>query len=288
MDRSTESLIGVPERTVLGVRVHAATMRQALDICLRAVELRRRLVVGVVNGAKVVSMHRQSALKSAVDATDVTFADGMSVVWASRLLRQPLPERVAGIDLFQNLLRLADEKALSVFLLGAEQEVLDKVVARIRAEHPRARLVGARNGYFGETESGAVADQVRAAHPDLLFVAITSPKKEIFLSRWSDHMQIAVCHGVGGSFDVLAGKVKRAPRLWQRLGIEWLYRVVQEPRRMWKRYAVTNTIFIWMLLKALPGAWLGRKSSATEKPAGPAGAATAPSPKELVGQESGR
>src|SRR5262247_4057983 len=130
MDGPSESLIGVPERTVLGVRVHAATMRQALDICLRAVEQRRRLVVGVVNGAKVVSMHRQSALKSAVDATDVTFADGMSVVWASRLLRQPLPERVAGIDLFQNLLRLADEKSLSVFLLGAEQEVLDKVVDR--------------------------------------------------------------------------------------------------------------------------------------------------------------
>src|SRR5262245_25125228 len=122
MDGSIQNLINFPERTILGVRVHAATMQQALDACLRAVELRRRVVVGVARAAKVVSMRRQSALRSAVEDTDVTFADGMAVVWAARLLRQPLPERVAGIDLFQNLLRLADEKSLSVFLLGAEQE----------------------------------------------------------------------------------------------------------------------------------------------------------------------
>jgi N-acetylglucosaminyldiphosphoundecaprenol N-acetyl-beta-D-mannosaminyltransferase len=245
-------------RNILGVRVHAATMQQALEVCMHAVETRSRLLVGVVNAAKVVSMHRQSALKSAVDATDVTFADGMAVVWAGRILRQPLPERVAGIDLFQNLLRLAHERRLSVFLLGAEQEVLNKVVARVKAEHPNARLVGARNGYFTDAESAQVADDIRAARPDLLFVAMTSPKKEIFLSKWSEHMRIAVCHGVGGSFDVLAGKVRRAPVVWQKLGLEWLYRVLQEPRRLWKRYAVTNSIFIWMVLKAMPGAWLGR------------------------------
>jgi N-acetylglucosaminyldiphosphoundecaprenol N-acetyl-beta-D-mannosaminyltransferase len=175
---------------------------------------------------------------------------------------------------------------LSVFLLGAEQEVLDKVVARIRAEHPRARLVGARNGYFSDAESEAVANEIRAARPDLLFVAMTSPKKEIFLSKWSEHMQIAVCHGVGGSFDVLAGKVKRAPRIWQRLGIEWLYRVVQEPRRLWKRYAVTNTLFIWMLLKAMPGAWLSRKPTAAAGSA-PGTPAARPSG-EMVTQEPAR
>ncbi len=238
-----------PVREFMGVSIHGATMDDALGVCAECIETRTRLLIGVVNAAKVVKMNMRDDLKEAVDDADLTLADGMSVVWASKVLGKPLPERVAGIDLFENLLALANEKAYSVFLLGATQEVLDEVARLVGERYPNARLVGTRNGYFTENESESVANQIAAVSPDLLFVAMTSPKKEIFLSQWSGTMNIAVCHGVGGSFDVMAGKVERAPRIWQATGLEWLYRVKQEPRRLWKRYTVTNTLFLWMLLR---------------------------------------
>ncbi len=158
---------------------------------------------------------------------------------------------MAGIDLFENLLRVASEHGHSVYLLGAAQDVLDRVIQRIGERFPGLRIAGSRNGYFTDAEGAAVAKQVQDARPDMLFLGMTSPKKEVFLARWAPMMSVPVCHGVGGSFDVLAGKVKRAPRLWQRLGLEWLYRVVQEPRRMWRRYLVTNTLFAGMLMREL-------------------------------------
>ena len=175
----------------------------------------------------------------------------MAVVWASRVLRQSLPERVAGIDLFEELLGLAHRERYSVYLLGAEQAVLQEVIERVNARYPGVRIAGSRNGYFGRDQEAEVAANVRDARPDILFVAITPPKKEIFLATWGRVMSVPVCHGVGGSFDVMAGKVKRAPVLWQRVGLEWLYRTLQEPRRLWKRYLVTNSIFLWMVLREL-------------------------------------
>jgi N-acetylglucosaminyldiphosphoundecaprenol N-acetyl-beta-D-mannosaminyltransferase len=243
----------LPVRRFLGVELDAATMQQAVEICRRAIEGHRQLLIGVVNAAKIVNMHREAGLHDAVSATDLTLADGMAVVWASRLLGQPLPERVAGIDLFLELLSLADRHHYSVYLLGAEQSVLDSVEAAVRRDFPGARIVGSHHGYFSSAEEEGIAEEIRQCRPDLLFVAITSPKKEVFLSRWGARMQIAVCHGVGGSFDVVAGKVRRAPRIWQRLGLEWLYRVLQEPRRLWRRYLVTNVLFTGMVLRELAG-----------------------------------
>jgi N-acetylglucosaminyldiphosphoundecaprenol N-acetyl-beta-D-mannosaminyltransferase len=140
-----------------------------------------------------------------------------------------------------------------VYLLGAEQAVLDEVTRRMQKDFPNARLAGACNGYFRQEQESDVALAVRDAQPDMLFVAMTPPKKEIFLAKWAQTMNVPVCHGVGGSFDVYAGKVKRAPHLWQKLGMEWLYRTLQEPRRLWKRYLVTNSIFLWMVLSEMFG-----------------------------------
>jgi N-acetylglucosaminyldiphosphoundecaprenol N-acetyl-beta-D-mannosaminyltransferase len=166
-------------------------------------------------------------------------------------LGQPLPERVAGIDLFERLLELANERSYSIYLLGATQGVMDRLVERIQARYPKLRIAGSCNGYFPDAQTEQVATGIRDARPDMLFLGMTSPKKEVFLARWAELMDVAVCHGVGGSFDVLSGEVKRAPAAWQRFGLEWLYRVVQEPRRMWKRYLVTNSIFICLLLREI-------------------------------------
>jgi N-acetylglucosaminyldiphosphoundecaprenol N-acetyl-beta-D-mannosaminyltransferase len=218
-----------------------------------AIERRSRLRIGVVNAAKLVNMRRDTRLREDVLASDLILADGVSVVWASRLLGDPLPERVAGIDLMTAMLGRASHRGYRVYCLGATHEVLERAVARMLADFPGLMIVGQRDGYFGAEEEEEVAREIAAARPDILFVAMTSPKKENFLGRWSPRMGVPVCHGVGGSFDVLAGKVRRAPEAWQRLGLEWLYRVRQEPRRMWKRYLVTNTAFSAIVLSE----WLG-------------------------------
>jgi len=124
---------------------------------------------------------------------------------------------------------------------------VDRAVAQIEKDLPGSAIVGRHHGYFKREDAAGIAEEIRALRPDILLVGMSSPRKEQFLARWSDHMNVPVCHGVGGSFDVLAGKVKRAPLFLQQLGLEWLYRVLQEPRRMWKRYLVTNTLFCAMV-----------------------------------------
>jgi N-acetylglucosaminyldiphosphoundecaprenol N-acetyl-beta-D-mannosaminyltransferase len=222
-------------------------MNQTLAQADESIRLRRPLHIGVVNAAKIVNMRRDEQLRSDVLSSDVILADGMSVVWASRLLRRPLPERVTGIDLMFGLFELAIRKGYRVYCLGASDEVLGKVVETLRTQYPRLQVAGFHNGYFKQHEEQAVAEDILRGQPDILLVAITSPKKEQFLARWSKLIQVPVCHGVGGSFDVMAGKVQRAPAGWQRLGMEWAYRLVQEPGRLWRRYLVTNSLFALML-----------------------------------------
>lgn len=234
---------------MFGIPLQAVTMRDAVDQVFDAVDSRERLHIGVVNAAKVVNMNRNPELAESVLASDVIYADGMSVVWASKMLRRALPERIAGIDLMHEILREGSSRGLRVFCLGAKQEVLDKVVSEFGRSYPGVEIVGARNGYFELAEEERIALEIRDSRADVLFVAITSPKKERFMARWSELMNVPVVHGVGGSFDVVAGVVERAPERWQRLGMEWLYRVLQEPRRLWKRYLVTNVLFLGMTVR---------------------------------------
>jgi N-acetylglucosaminyldiphosphoundecaprenol N-acetyl-beta-D-mannosaminyltransferase len=240
-----------PRRELFGIPVAALTLEQALDCVDRAVSTRTRLQVGVVNAAKIVNMGRDELLRQDVLSSDLILADGISVVWASRLLGMDLPERVPGIDLMEGILRRGGTRGYRVYCLGAEPEVLEKTLARIRSEYPGVEIAGSQHGYFTQEQEEDVVSALAQARPDVLFVGMTSPIKEKFLARWSGMLGVPVCHGVGGSFDVLAGKVRRAPDSWQRLGLEWLYRAVQEPSRLSKRYLVTNTLFCAMLLREL-------------------------------------
>lgn len=236
-------------RRVLGVPIAALDMEGALDTVHAAITERRPLHIGVVNAAKIVNMRRDAKLRSSVLESDIIFADGMSVVWASRILGQPLPERVAGIDLMMGILERGDRHGYRVFLFGAKQDVVDKVARRIHTDFPGVVIAGTRNGYYGPDEEARIADEIAEARPNVLLVAITSPKKERFLARWAETIGPCVCHGVGGSFDVYADLVQRAPPGWQKLGLEWLYRLLQEPGRLWKRYLYTNTIFVGLVAK---------------------------------------
>ena len=242
--------IDAPKRDVLGLQLYATTEDDMVEICDRTIRDDQRLLIGVVNASKIVNMGKSDLLHDSVKSSDAVVADGMSVVWASRILGEPLPARVNGTNLFEKLLALADTKNYRVYLLGAKEEVLQELARRIEAKHPGLVIAGCRNGYFSDAESADVARDIAESRADMLFVGITSPKKEIFMAQYGAGLNVHVVHGVGGSFDVLAGVVKRAPVSWQNAGFEWLYRVIQEPGRMWKRYLVTNTQFMWLVAKA--------------------------------------
>ena len=238
-------------RVLFGLPITACTMDDVVALGAEAVRSRRRMLVGVVNAAKIVKLRRDELLRTSLLDCDVILADGQSVVWASRLLGRQLPERVTGIDLFERLLELADRDRLRIYLLGARPEGLESVQRRIRERFPAVVIAGAADGYFDMDDAAAIAADVRGSRADMLFLGMTTPKKEIFLARYGDELDVPVLHGVGGSFDVLAGVTKRAPLAWQRLGMEWLYRLLQEPRRLFRRYAVTNSVFIALTLKEL-------------------------------------
>jgi N-acetylglucosaminyldiphosphoundecaprenol N-acetyl-beta-D-mannosaminyltransferase len=238
-------------RRLFGLEFDALTSSQVLGRAETALATREPLLIGVANAAKIVNLRKDPLLRDSLLEADVLVADGQSVVWASRLVRRPLPERVAGIDLFEQLLALADRRGLAVYLLGARPEVLATLVDRIRSSYPHLRIAGARDGYFTPDEAAAVADDIAASQADMLFLGMVSPKKETFLATYGEKLHVPVLHGVGGSFDVLAGITRRAPRSWQRLGFEWAYRLVQEPRRLWRRYLVTNTAFVVLTLREL-------------------------------------
>jgi len=229
--------------------IDVVTMDETVEWISNRVAMRHFTQHVVVNVAKLVNMQSDPELASSIRACDIVNVDGMGVVWGARMLGHDIPERVAGVDLFGRLLQEAADRRFPVFLLGASDEVVKRAATECASRYPGLEIVGYHHGYFWSNEQ-AVVDQIRASGARLLFVAITSPKKENFINRWKSELGVDFVMGVGGTFDVVAGKVRRAPVWMQNLGLEWLFRVMQEPRRMWKRYLVTNSRFALMLGKA--------------------------------------
>jgi N-acetylglucosaminyldiphosphoundecaprenol N-acetyl-beta-D-mannosaminyltransferase len=232
---------------VLGCAVDDLTMAETLDVVEGFIARRQPHQHVVVNVDKLVKARRDPRLARIVNDCALINADGMPVVWATRLLGTPLRERVAGVDLFHALMERAAERGWRVFLLGARQDVVRDVARRYQERFPSLVVAGSRDGYWKPDEEPAVAEAIRRARADILFVAISSPHKERFLAKWQPHMRVPFAMGVGGTFDVAAGRVKRAPPWMQASGLEWFYRFLQEPRRMFRRYFVDDMAFFSML-----------------------------------------
>lgn len=204
----------------------------------------------VVNAGKIVALQSDIQLRQSVNQSDLINADGQAVVWASRFLGQPLKERVAGIDLMISLVELAHNKNYKIFFFGAKEEVVKAVVEKYSNQYSSEIIAGYRNGYFEKGDERSIAKQISESGANILFVAISSPTKENFLYENKALLKnVNFVMGVGGSFDVVSGKTKRAPIWMQKAGLEWFYRFIQEPKRMWKRYLIGNTKFILLVLK---------------------------------------
>lgn len=233
---------------VLGCPMDVASMAETVEVIRQAVVSAEFTQHVVVNVAKLVNMRSDAQLRESVHACDIINIDGMGVVFGARFLGHKVPERVAGVDLFHKLLAMSAENGFSVFLLGATEDVVAATASRVQAMYQKLKVAGYHHGYFWDDEAGMV-EKIRVSGAQLLFVAITTPKKENFINRWRGQLGITFVMGVGGTFDVVAGKVKRAPLWMQRSGLEWLYRVIQEPKRMGERYLITNAKFAWLLLR---------------------------------------
>ncbi|MBL0014714.1 MAG: WecB/TagA/CpsF family glycosyltransferase [Flavobacterium sp.] len=233
----------------LGSYVDNLSMSETISEIEKAIENGNQIHHVVVNAGKIVSLQKDQALKESVNSADIINADGQAIVWAAKLLGTPLRERVAGIDLFTNLLKVADQKKYKVYLLGAKQEVLEKVKTNISNTYHNDIVAGSANGYFDEAQEKLIIEDIVSCEPQMLFVAMTSPKKELFLHRNKELLKnVNFIMGVGGSFDVLSGNIKRAPVWLQKIGMEWFFRLIQDPRRMWKRYLYGNLNFILLVL----------------------------------------
>ena len=247
--RNEESMTG-KRIHILGTPIDNLTMQETLDIVDLAIKNDEHIHHTVVNAGKIVSMHENDELRKSVIEADLINADGQAVVWASRLFNNPLKERVAGIDLMERLVESAHKKSYRLFFFGAKEEVVKRLVVKYTEQYSASIIAGYRDGYFKKEDEKKIAEEIAQSRSNILFVAITSPVKENFLYQNRDLLKnVNLIMGVGGSFDVIAGYVKRAPLWMQKTGLEWLYRVYQEPRRMFKRYLIGNFKFMRLVAK---------------------------------------
>lgn len=234
---------------IMNTYVNAINMQQTIDYVEKIIAERNPTQHVVINASKINLMEADSKLAQIVNSCPLINADGASVVWAAKRLGIPLKERVTGCDLFQELVAISAEKGYKIFLFGAKEEVVTKVKAIYEQQYSNIQIVGYRNGYFTEADEPQIVKQMRDSGADMMFVAFSSPKKEYWVNKYLNEINIPFVMGVGGSFDIVAGVTKRAPIWFQEHGLEWLYRFVQEPRRMWKRYIIGNAKFVALTYK---------------------------------------
>lgn len=233
-----------------GINISNIAIENHLDIISDSIQKRNTIIQQTsVNAYTIVSVQHDLTLREAINKSTLVNIDGMSVVWALKFLGYKHVEKASCPDIFDRLMMLAAEKGYRPFFLGTTPEILDTAIRNLKNEYPTLEMAGSHHGYFNEENAEEIAKLIKESKADMLFLGISSPKKELFSDRYSAYMQVPYIFGVGGVFDILANVTKRAPRWMQNSGLEWLYRFMQEPRRMWRRYLIGNIQFVWIVIK---------------------------------------
>lgn len=217
--------------SIYGIRVSKLNMQQTVEYLVQAIENRQTTQVITANPIMLMTALEQPAYRAMMQRAELIVPDGAGLVWAASYVGEPVAEKVAGIDLMHQLLAIGENKAWRIFLLGASPEVIQITADKLRARYPQLQLVGVRDGYFTESDDAAVISQIREAAPDILLVGRSADKQEPWIDQHKAGLGVPVIMGIGGSFDVLSGKLKRAPKIFIRLRLEWFYRLLQEPWR---------------------------------------------------------
>ena len=233
---------------LLGVPVDCVTMEQAIEWAESKLQGNHPCTILAVNPEKVMRAQQDSELLDQLRSADLLIPDGIGVVLAARLLGLGHAERIPGSELMPKLCERAASKGYAVFLFGASTEVNQRAVTVLRDRYPGIRIVGFQHGYVKEEEMLSLIARINECQPDLLFVALGSPQQELWMARYLPLLKVKVCQGVGGTFDVIAGRVKRAPFLFRSMHLEWFYRLLSQPSRIFRQTALL--VFAYQVLKS--------------------------------------
>ncbi len=237
------------EIKIFKIKIHPFYKEEFIDIIESNLKHGRRTIQNGINAASINELIKNEELVEAYNNSDLMNIDGMSVVWALRFLGYSIPQRVACPDLANDILAMAERNNFSVFLFGTKETNLLLSIENLISNFPRLKIAGYRNGYYQKEDEDSIIKLINDATPDILFLGLPSPQKELFIERNRNQLQVKYSLGVGGFFDILSGKTKRAPNWMQDRGMEWFYRFAQEPKRMWNRYMIGNVKFIRLVLK---------------------------------------
>lgn len=245
-----DKVLGKNERIeILNTTIDVLTVEETIDLVEKYIKYKEPLHLMGVNADKINELQKNQSMRRIVNGCGIINADGASIVLASSYLNKKLPERVAGIDLMLSLVQLSSEKGYSIYLIGAKQHIVEKTAVILKENYPHIKILGIKDGYFKKDNWKQISDELKQISPDICFVGITSPLKEYFIDFLQKNNNDSVFMGVGGSFDVISGSVPRAPLWMQQNNLEWLFRVIQEPKRLFKRYFFGNIKFIKAIIK---------------------------------------
>ena len=227
---------------ILGVNVNSLTMAQAVEAVQQFIAEKKVALVATANAEMLMRATRDAELKDILNQADLVVPDGAGTVWAAGHLGEPMPERVAGFDLAQELMREAPARGDRIYFFGSAPGVADKAKAKAEELYPGIQVVGTRNGFFSEADEPGIIAEIRAARPDILLAALGVPKQEKWLSRHIQELQVPVSIGVGGTLDVMAGVMERAPLWMQKAKLEWLFRGLKQPSRAGRLLALPKFV----------------------------------------------
>jgi N-acetylglucosaminyldiphosphoundecaprenol N-acetyl-beta-D-mannosaminyltransferase len=230
------------------IKIHPLRKNDFIQYIENSISNNARLVQSGVNAASIVEIKNNKLLIDAYNNSDLINIDGMSMVWALRFLGFTVPERVACPDLAMGIMDMAQKNSYKLFMFGAEESNLNAAVENVRKTFPKLLVAGYRNGFFNSEDEARIVEMINSAHSDILFMGMPSPRKEFFVEKYKDQLNVKYILGVGGFFDILSGSINRAPIWMQNMGLEWFYRLIKEPKRMWRRYLIGNTTFIKLVL----------------------------------------
>ncbi|MDP2600385.1 MAG: WecB/TagA/CpsF family glycosyltransferase [Deltaproteobacteria bacterium] len=240
-----------PIRYFSGIPIHASTMSQTLDWMETCIQDHHPRFLCTLNAALLVWAHKDPFLLQTYKNADLAVCDSTIFYYALKLLKTPVPEPLEAWKIMRSFIEKNYSKKYRFYFLGAKPDILEKALNNLRRDYSGIVIAGWQHGYFSANEEEKIAASIRDARPDCLFVAMSSPMKERFLKKYQAFMNVPLSLGVGGGIDILAGVFKPAPNWMHTLGLAWFFRLLMEPKRMWKRYLVTNTRFMGMVFKAL-------------------------------------
>ena len=220
--------------TILGVDFEHITHQDMLNLLVNKIKKQKKTFVVTANPEIVMYANKDEEYLRILQSADHVVPDGSGIILASKLIQEPLPERVAGFDLTKDLLMIANDQQFKVYFLGAKEQTLKDMIYNVKKTYPQLSIAGYHHGYFQEGKDEHIIQAIKESKPDLVFVALGFPRQEQWIYSHFQKFEKGIFMGVGGSFDILAGHAKRAPKIWRKLNLEWLYRLIQQPSR-WKR-----------------------------------------------------